>query len=96
MSGDERAQLKKMFEEFSEKQELAHKDFQDKLKEIKDQIGPFENKLKEIKDQIDPIAEVYGYFKGFGSISLGFLKYVVIPLSAVIGLYVAIKNNFFK
>lgn len=82
MSGDERAQLKKMFEEFSKKQEEAHKNF--------------DEKLKEIKEQIDPIAEVYGYFKGFGSISLGFLKYVVIPLSAVIGLYVAIKNNFLK
>ena len=82
MSGEERQQLKKMFEDFSKKQEEAHKNF--------------DEKLKEIKEQIDPIAEVYGYFKGFGSISLGFLKYVVIPLSAVIGLYVAIKNNFLK
>lgn len=82
MSKEERQELKDLLEIYTAKQELQHEKFSEEL--------------KEIKDKLEPIAEVYGYFKGFGSLSLGVMKYIIIPLSVVIGLYITIKNNFFK
>lgn len=85
MSHEERKSLIELLQEYQAKQDIQHQEFRETLMEVKMQN-------QELKEQLAPIADIYSSFKGFGGITLGFVKYIVTPIAIVIGLILSIKN----
>lgn len=85
MSHEERKNLIELLQEYQTRQDAQHQEFRDTLQEVKRQN-------EELKEQLAPIADIYSSFKGFGGITLGFVKYIVTPIAIVIGLILSVKN----
>lgn len=80
MFKDEHQDLIKLLESYQEMQTLKHEEFT--------------RTLKEISEKLDPVYDVYSAFSGFGSIAGGFFKWVVVPCSIVLGMWISFKKLF--
>ncbi len=80
MSKDERQDLIKLLESYQEMQTVKHDEFT--------------KTLKEINDKLDPVYGVYSAFSGFGSIAGGFFKWVVVPCSVIVGIWISFRKLF--
>lgn len=78
MSNKEHDNLIKLLESYQSLQLEQHKEFRESL--------------AEIKSKLDPVYDVYSTFSGFGSVALGFFKWVVVPCSIVLGIIISIKK----
>ncbi len=72
--------------------EQIKKILNDHYKERVDAHSKFEESLSDIQEKLNPVYEIYSQFKGFGNIALGFFKFVVIPVSIVMGILLSFKN----
>lgn len=78
MSNNERDNLTELLKGYQALQSEQHREFKEAL--------------KEINMKLDPVYDVYSTFKGFGSITGGFFKWVIIPCSIVLGIIISIKK----
>ncbi len=69
--------LKKL-EENREERETQHKLFSDAL--------------IEINEKLDPVYKIYSQFSGFGTIAIGFFKWVIVPISVILGIFLSLKQ----
>lgn len=90
MSKNEEDNLIELMKAIHQKTEDQHAMFTTSINEIKTTLDRQTEQLNELK----PVADVYKAFAGFGSIAQGFLKWVIIPSSIVIGLFLSIRNLF--
>lgn len=90
MSNQEQKELKGLIRELYKKTEDQHQVFTESINEIKKTLDSQTEQLNELK----PVAEVYQSFTGAGKLMKGFLTWVVIPLTTILGLYLGIKNLF--
>lgn len=71
---------------------------QEELTMIKDEIrgshDALSDQITELKKQIDPITTVYQSFKGFGNVAMGIFKWVIVPLSVIVGVILSFKKLF--
>ena len=82
MSDREKTELIKLLESYKEMQNEQHEQFKETL--------------AEINKKLDPVYDVYSTFKGFGTIAGGFFKWVIVPLSIVLGIIISVRNIWFK
>lgn len=82
MSREERDNLIKLLESYKQQQELQHQDFKESL--------------SEINKKLDPVFEVYSVYSGFGKVAIGFFKWVIVPISIVLGIIISIKKIWFE
>lgn len=78
MGRDERDNLIKLLESYKDQQELQHADFKEAL--------------AEINKKLDPVFNVYSVYNGFGTVAIGFFKWVIVPISIVLGIIISIKK----
>ena len=80
MSKDEREDLIKLLESYQEQQTEKH--------------AEFTRTLKEISEKLDPVYDVYSSFSGFGNVAGGFFKWVVVPCSVIVGIWISFRKLF--
>lgn len=78
MGREERDNLIKLLENYQELQAEQHKDFKEAL--------------AEINKKLDPVFEVYSVYSGFGTVAMGFFKWIIVPISIVLGIIISIKK----
>lgn len=82
MGREERDNLIKLLENYQELQAQQHEDFKEAL--------------AEINKKLDPVFEVYSVYSGFGAVAMGFFRWVIVPLSAVLGIIISVRNTWLK
>jgi hypothetical protein len=82
MGRDERDNLIQLLEGYQELQAQQHRDFKDAL--------------AEINKKLDPVFEVYSAYSGFGTIAIGFFKWVIVPISIILGIIISVRNTWLK
>jgi len=76
MSATEIEQIKKILQDHYDERVAVHDEFK--------------QSLDEIQRKLDPVYNIYSQFSGFGKISIGFFKWVVIPVSVVLGIAISV------
>lgn len=61
----------------------------DKLEEKIDDLAAL---MRQNSENLKPIIEIYSNFQGFGAISKNFFKWIVVPLSVVVGIILTVIN----
>jgi len=78
MGRNERDNLIELLEGYQRLQAQQHEDFKEAL--------------KEINEKLDPIAKVYANYSGFGTVAVGFFKWVIVPISIILGIVISFKK----
>lgn len=78
MSQDDITRIIKEIQKNRSDQELVHESMRKDMEQIKMQLGP--------------IMEVYASFQGFGSIVSWIFKFIIIPISVVIGIWISLRQ----
>lgn len=78
MPNSERENLIRLLTEYQESQIAQNADFR--------------KSLEEINKKLDPVFEVYSTYAGFGRVAMGFFKWVIVPVSIVLGIIISIKK----
>ncbi len=52
----------------------------------------FVQSIAVMQEQLAPIYKIYSQFSGFGDIAMGFFKWVIIPSSVVIGIFLSLRQ----
>lgn len=60
-----------------------------------EQHASFKESLEQINKKLDPVFEVYSIYAGFGKVAMGFFKWVIVPISIVLGIIISIKKIWF-
>lgn len=92
MSGENESQLLQLFNQMNEKI-MEIKELQFTIQQNQEQKNSeLSKQIFDLTENLRPVIELYGQFKGFGSIGSLVMKFIVIPASVVIGLLLSFRS----
>lgn len=73
--------------------ETAFKDFEKRNSEAQElRHQQMMEQVNELEKKIDPVTKVYAQVQGFGNVAVWIFKYIVIPVSILVGILLNLKN----